>query len=204
MRIFPSQLSKTEQIDLIDEISAALRVAPLFVPKMPRTGKEFSVRMSNFGPLGWVSDQKNGYRYQSTHPETDAAWPVMPQSLLDLWSEITDYPAPPEACLINYYAPGAKMGMHQDRDEDDFDAPVVSVSLGDRARFRLGGTKRGGKTSSFEISSGDVLVLEKDTRLAYHGIDRVYPNSSNLLDHAKEWFPEGGRINLTLRRVSKI
>jgi len=202
MRIFPSHLSKTEQIELLSELEDAILVAPLFIPRMPRTGKAFSVRMSNLGPLGWVSDQSGGYRYQTTHPETGAPWPPLPDKLIKLWHELTAYPAPPEACLINYYASGAKMGLHQDRDEEDLKAPVLSISLGDRARFRLGGTTKGGKTSSINLSSGDVLVLEKQTRLAFHGVDKVFQGSSNLLESGAH-FPQGGRINLTLRRVTK-
>ncbi|WP_299347897.1 alpha-ketoglutarate-dependent dioxygenase AlkB [uncultured Maritalea sp.] len=202
MRIFPGQLAKTEQVELLKHIENALEIAPLFTPTMPRTGKAFSVRMSNLGELGWVSDQQKGYRYQALHPTTNKPWPQMPTMLCDLWHELTGYPAPPEACLINYYAPSAKMGLHQDKDEDDLDAPVLSISLGDRARFRLGGTTRGGKTSSFDISSGDALVLEKDTRLAFHGIDKIYPNSSELLASSAV-FQDGGRVNLTLRRVTK-
>lgn len=203
MRIFPSQLSKTAQIELLDELEVLLVSAPLFVPRMPRTGKAFSVRMSNLGSLGWVSDQQNGYRYQAHHPETDKPWPPMPVGLINLWHELTNHPVPPEACLINYYTPDAKMGMHQDRDEEDLEAPVLSISLGDRARFRLGGTVRGGKTSSFEISSGDVLVLEKQTRLAFHGVDKIYPNTSQLLNGSR-LFSNGGRVNLTMRRVTRF
>ena len=202
MRIFPGTLDKNAQSELLNQIEAALDATPLFVPRMPRTGRAFSVRMSNMGSLGWVSDKERGYRYQARHPKTDAPWAPIPQSLLTLWRELTDYPYDPEACLINYYTSDAKMGLHQDRDEEDFDAPVLSVSLGDRARFRLGGQNRKDKTSSMDISSGDVLILEKQTRLAFHGIDRIYPNSSNLLD-GRQHFPGGGRINLTLRRVTK-
>lgn len=202
MRIFPSYLDKTAQIELLHLVGEALNSAPFFVPRMPKTGKAFSVQMSNFGPLGWVSDQEKGYRYQTMHPQTGVTWPKMPEPLLKIWRDLSNYPHDPQACLINYYLPQAKMGMHQDRDEEDFDAPVLSISLGDRARFRLGGTKRGGKTSSFEISSGDVLLLEGATRLAYHGIDRIYPNSSNLLSEHLGLI-EGGRINLTLRRVTR-
>ena len=202
MRIFPGTLDKNAQCELLNQIEAALDVAPLFVPRMPRTGRAFSVRMSNMGSLGWVSDKERGYRYQTLHPETDAPWAPIPQSLLALWRELADYSYDPEACLINYYTSDAKMGLHQDRDEEDFDAPVLSVSLGDRARFRLGGQNRKDKTSSLDISSGDVLILEKQTRLAFHGIDRIYPSSSNLLD-GRQHFPDGGRINLTLRRVTK-
>jgi alkylated DNA repair protein (DNA oxidative demethylase) len=192
---WPGRLSAEEQGALLAELRAVVRQAPFFQPRMPKTGKPFSVRMTNCGPLGWVSDER-GYRYQPLHPETNEPWPLMPAPLLALWEELAGYPHPPEACLINYYASGAKMGLHQDRDEQDFAAPVLSVSLGDGALFRIGGTTRGGKTTSLKLASGDVLIFGGEARLAYHGIDRVLSGSSTLL-------PEGGRINLTLRRVTK-
>ena len=154
-----------------------------------------SVRMSNCGPLGWYSDEA-GYRYQPTHPETGQPWPPMPDILLRAWDELARYPHRPEACLINFYAATAKMGLHQDRDEQDFDAPVVSLSLGDACLFRIGGTRRSDPTHSLRLSSGDALVLGGDARLAFHGVDRIYPGTSRLLS-------EGGRINLTLRRVTR-
>lgn len=184
---------------LLAALAAVVAEAPLYRPVMPRTAKPFSVLMSNCGPLGWVSD-RDGYRYQPTHPETGAPWPAMPAMLLALWDEVTGYPAPPEACLINLYGAEARMGLHQDRDEADLAAPVLSVSLGDDARFRLGGTARRGPTSSFVLASGDVMTLEGPTRLAYHGVDRVYPMTSGLLD-AEPAFAAGRRLNLTLRRV---
>lgn len=190
----PEYFSRSEQEDLVQTLRDLLSEAPLFQPVMPRTGKAFSVRMSNCGPLGWVSDI-NGYRYQATHPTTGKPWPPMPESLLSLWSAASPDTPPPEACLINFYEPGAKMGLHQDRDEQTFDAPVVSVSLGDTATFRIGGTTRGGKTSSLRLSSGDVVVLGGEARLAYHGIDRILKGTSTLLKNS-------GRINLTLRRVT--
>jgi alkylated DNA repair protein (DNA oxidative demethylase) len=162
---------------------------------MPRTAKPFSVRMTNMGVLGWVSD-KSGYRYQANHPELLTPWPAIPGSILEVWNRVSNYPHPPEACLVNFYGAEAKMGLHQDRDEEDFAAPVVSISLGDTALFRLGGTTRSGKTQSLKLASGDVLVLEGSTRIAFHGIDRVIGGSSTLLK-------DGGRINLTLRRVTK-
>ncbi|MGO4175023.1 alpha-ketoglutarate-dependent dioxygenase AlkB family protein [Bosea sp. TAF32] len=192
---WPDKLAPVEQAALLAELRAVARKAPFFQPRMPKTGKPFSVRMTNCGPLGWVSDS-SGYRYQPEHPETGEPWPIMPAPLLDLWSELSGYPHPPEACLVNFYASNAKMGLHQDRDEQEFDAPVLSVSLGDAAIFRIGGTERGGKTTSLKLSSGDVLLFGGEARLAYHGIDRILSGSSTLL-------PEGGRINLTLRRVTK-
>jgi alkylated DNA repair protein (DNA oxidative demethylase) len=150
--------------------------------------------MTNCGPLGWVSDEA-GYRYQPTHPETGAPWPDTPELLLKAWEQLSGYPHPPQACLVNFYRPGARMGLHQDRDEEDFDAPVVSLSLGDTAVFRIGGTNRQDPTRSLRLASGDALVLGGAARLAFHGVDRVLPGTSRLL-------PEGGRINLTLRRVT--
>jgi alkylated DNA repair protein (DNA oxidative demethylase) len=190
------EFSATEQATLLAEIRRIVGRAPLFVPRMPRSGTPMSVRMTNAGPLGWVTDKEGGYRYQATHPESGRPWPDIPDSLLNLWAKLADYPHPPEACLINYYGGAAKMGLHQDRDEEDFAAPVVSISLGDTAIFRIGATTRKGPTRKLELRSGDVIVLEGADRLAYHGIDRVLPETSELLE-------EGGRFNLTLRRVTK-
>ncbi|MEC9368314.1 MAG: alpha-ketoglutarate-dependent dioxygenase AlkB [Pseudomonadota bacterium] len=200
MRHLPGLLDASAQVSLLTGITGVIAAAPLFTPVMPRTGKPFSVRMTNCGPLGWVSDREGGYRYQRQHPVTGAPWPPMPEMLLDLWKEVAGYRAPPEACLVNYYAPGAKMGLHRDEDEKDFDAPVLSVSLGDGARFRVGGRERRGATRSFRLDSGDVFVLEGESRLAFHGIDRIFAGTSDLL---RADFPEGGRINLTLRRVTQ-
>jgi DNA oxidative demethylase len=161
---------------------------------MPKSGQPFSVRMTNCGPLGWVSDVA-GYRYQPHHPGTGAPWPAMPPAVLAAWHDLAGYPHPPEACLINVYAPEARMGLHQDRDEQDFAAPVVSLSLGESCLFRVGGTHRSDPTRSFRLASGDALVLGGPTRLAFHGVDRIIRGTSTLL-------PDGGRINLTLRRVN--
>ena len=190
----PGYLSRPEQQKLLDALRQVLYEAPLYTPRMPRTGKPFSVRMTNCGALGWVADQA-GYRYQPHHPETGKPWPDMPPRVLRAWEDLAGYPHPPEACLVNYYAEAAKMGLHQDRDEADFDAPVVSLSLGDTAVFRYGGTQRGDPTKSVKLASGDAIVFGGEARLIFHGIDRLQRGSSTLL-------PNGGRINLTLRRVS--
>ncbi|WP_322988201.1 alpha-ketoglutarate-dependent dioxygenase AlkB [Hoeflea sp.] len=193
LRHIPGHIDRAGQQALLEEIRAVVRQAPLYRPEMPRSGKPFSVRMSNCGDLGWVAD-RNGYRYQTRHPVTDAPWPPIPQLLLDMWRELTGDPRPPQACLINYYDTSARMGLHQDRDENDLTAPVLSVSLGDSCLFRFGGTERTQPTKSFRLESGDIVVLGGESRLIFHGVDRIYPMTSTLL-------VDGGRINLTLRRV---
>jgi DNA oxidative demethylase len=192
---WPGRLDRAAQEALRDALRDVAKAAPFFTPRMPKTAKPFSVRMTNCGPLGWVSDV-TGYRYQAAHPETGLAWPAMPPILHELWREHASYAHLPEACLVNFYETAARMGLHQDRDEEDLAAPVLSVSLGDTAVFRIGGTTRGGPTRSVKLTSGDVLLFGGPARLAYHGIDRVMPGSSTLL-------PQGGRLNLTLRRVTR-
>ena len=152
-----------------------------------------SVRITGLGPLSWVSDRQ-GYRYQAVHPETGRPWPAIPVILMDLWRRFTPEGPEPDACLVNLYREGAKMGLHQDRDEADFSVPVLSVSLGDTALFRLGGRTRGGPTQSIRLCSGDVCLLAGPARLAFHGVDRVLSGSSTVV-------PGGGRLNLTLRRA---
>ncbi|GAA0639856.1 alpha-ketoglutarate-dependent dioxygenase AlkB [Brevundimonas lenta] len=190
-RYWPGALTPAAQADLLAEVLAGVEQAPFHQP-VTRTGRPFSVQMSNLGPLGWVSDRA-GYRYQPTHPVTGAPWPPMPQTLLDLWRDLTGWPEPPDSCLVNLYRGPAKMGLHQDRDEADLNAPVLSVSLGDAALFRIGAAD-GGPTKAIRLSSGDVCALTGPARLARHGIDRLVPGSSTLV-------PGGGRINLTLRKA---
>ncbi len=192
---FPGFLDRAAQEALREEVQAILVEAPLFRPRMPRTGKSFSVRMSNCGPLGWVSDE-GGYRYQPTHPETGRPWPAMPAMLLAAIVTIAPGAPPPEACLLTFDDAGARMGLHQDRDEEELAVPVVSLSLGDTALFRVGGLARNAATRSFRLASGDAMSLAGEGRLAFHGVDRIVAGSSTLLS-------QGGRINLTLRRVTR-
>lgn len=194
--LFPAYLGAAAQRALLADVRAVLAEAPLYTPRVPGTGRPMSVRMSNCGPLGWYTDKEAGYRYIDRHPETGRPWPPIPRSVLDIWRAVVDYPADPEACLVNYYAPGARMGAHRDADEEAGDAPIVSVSLGDAALFRLGGPGRRDKSASFRLESGAVVVLSGPARHCYHGVDRIQAGSSRLLE-------EGGRINLTLRRVSR-
>ncbi len=195
LRFYPDYFSREAQMAVLATLREVLAKAPLFTPRMPKSGRPMSVAMSNCGPLGWITDER-GYRYQRLHPDTGQPWPTIPDMLLRLWDEVARYPRAPEACLINYYGPGAKMGLHQDRDEADFAAPVVSLSLGDSCLFRVGGGNRRDPTRSFRLNSGDVVVLGGDARLAFHGVDRIYPQTSTLL-------AEGGRINVTMRRVTR-
>lgn len=199
-KFYPDYLGRDAQAAMLAAIREVFAAAPLFTPRMPKSGRPFSVRMSNCGALGWVSDEK-GYRYVPRHPETGRPWPPLPQPLAALWDDVAGYPHPPEACLINFYSAEAKMGLHQDRDETDFAAPVVSLSLGDSCLFRMGGGKRGDPTRSFRLNSGDVVVLGGTARLAFHGVDRIYPDTSTLL--TESGLTGGGRINLTMRRVTQ-
>ena len=195
IRHIPGFLDRGRQEALVEAIRAIVAEAPLFTPVMPRTGKEMSVRMTNCGALGWVTDQHRGYRYQPMHPVTGRPWPPIPAMLLDIWNETSGADVQPEACLVNYYTADAKMGLHQDRDERELGAPVLSISLGDACLFRVGGVRREDRTVSFRLESGDVVIIGGDSRLAFHGVDKIYPGTSALLKSE-------GRINLTLRRVN--
>lgn len=191
----PGRFDEAAQRALLVAVEAVIAAAPLFTSRMPRSGAPFSVRMTNAGRLGWLSDEA-GYRYEPAHPVTGAPWPPIPAPLLALWREV-GAPGEPEACLVNHYAAGTRMGLHQDRDEAAFEAPVVSVSLGATAVFRLGGTTRSAPTRSIRLASGDVVVFGGPARLMFHGVDRILAGSSRLLGG-------GGRINLTLRRVTPL
>jgi alkylated DNA repair protein (DNA oxidative demethylase) len=191
VRVIHGALDPEAQARLLDEVREVVRAAPLFTPVTPG-GREMSVRMTSAGRLGWVTDAR-GYRYEPRHPSgTD--WPPVPPLALDLWGRFAGVERDPDCCLVNFYGAGARMGLHQDRDEGDFRWPVLSVSLGDDALFRIGGTRRSDPTASVWLRSGDVAVLAGAARLAFHGIDRVRHGSSTLLR-------DGGRINLTLRVV---
>ncbi|SDI81005.1 alpha-ketoglutarate-dependent dioxygenase AlkB [Aliiruegeria lutimaris] len=187
--IFQGLLDSAAQAEMVAALREVARAAPFFRPVTSR-GQAMSVRMTSAGQVGWVSDRR-GYRYEPRHPD-GAEWPPIPESVLAVWSRVAPDARTPDSCLVNFYDADARMGMHQDRDEVDLEQPVVSISLGDDALFRIGNLTRGGKTESVWLKSGDVLVMGGAARLVYHGIDRIRTGSSKLL-------PEGGRINLTLR-----
>lgn len=187
----PGFLDDDQQREILSDLRSIIAAAPMFQP-VTRRGTAMSVRMTSAGRYGWYSDRR-GYRYIRRHPD-GSDWPDIPQNIMAIWDAVTGLARRPECCLVNYYDSDAKMGLHQDRDEASFDWPVLSISLGDAARFRIGGAERGGRTESVWLRSGDVVVLTGPSRLAYHGIDRIRAGSSRLLE-------EGGRLNLTLRVV---
>lgn len=189
--VFKEFLPSSDQLRLVKELREVAAQAPVFSPKT-KFGKPMSVRLTAAGDFGWFSDQR-GYRYVEHHP-SGVNWPAIPDSIMAIWRAVAGAAPDPECCLINFYGEGARMGLHQDRDEANFDWPVVSISLGDDALFRVGGTERGGKTESIWLQSGDVAVMGGPARLNYHGIDRIKFGSSSLLK-------EGGRLNITLRVV---
>ncbi len=194
-RLLPEYFDRAAQKILLQCVREGVKAAPLYRPVMPRTGQPLSVRMSNFGPLGWITS-KEGYRYGPTHPVTDQPWPPLPERLGTLWADIADWPCGPDACLINFYDMNARLGLHVDAGENAANAPIISISLGDQALYRLGGPNRRDPTRSMRLSSGDVVVLGGDARHCYHGVDRIFPGTSQLL-------PKGGRINLTMRVVGR-
>jgi DNA oxidative demethylase len=199
LRLYRGFLDSAAQKELAAEIAAKVARAPLYTSVMPRTGAPMSVRMTNCGTLGWFSDRERGYRYEPRHPFTGASWPPIPSRLLAAWEELAAYPAPPEACLVNVYDAKARMGLHQDRDEKDLAAPILSLSLGADCRFRIGGPRRGDKASSLILASGDLLVMGGAARLCFHGVDRILPTRAAPLP--PDLLLGGARINLTLRRV---
>lgn len=189
--IHRGRLDPAAQADLLAALRRVVAQAPLFAPVTPG-GRRMSVRMTSAGRYGWVSD-RGGYRYAARHPE-GMAWPAIPPQVLAIWRALVSDARMPDCCLVNHYTSGARMGLHQDRNEADFAWPVLSVSLGDDALFRIGGTARGGPTSSVWLQSGDVAVMGGAARLCHHGVDRIRFGSSTLLRG-------GGRINLTCRVV---
>ncbi len=194
VKVWPGMLDAAAQDALVVALREVVRRAPLVTPVTPR-GQEMSVRMTAAGRLGWISDRR-GYRYAPQHP-SGVDWPPIPDAVLDLWRALVGGARDPDCCLVNWYGPGARMGLHQDRDEGDFSWPVLSISLGDAALFRIGGTERPAPTSSVWLHSGDVVLMGGAARLCFHGIDRVRHGSSRLL-------PQGGRINLTCRVVAEV
>ncbi|MCD4499905.1 DNA oxidative demethylase AlkB [Chromobacterium vaccinii] len=180
---------------LLEAVEAVLRQSPPHGMVTPG-GQAMSVATSSCGDWGWVSDRR-GYRYSAVDPDSGQPWPAMPDPLRELArgaaAEAGFAGFDPDACLINCYLPGARMGLHQDKDERDFSAPIVSVSLGLPAVFLLGGLRRSDKTARILLGHGDVLVWGGPDRMRFHGVQPIKPDVHPLLG--------GRRINLTFRKA---
>jgi DNA oxidative demethylase len=188
-------LALADAAALFEALTSVIARAPLRHMVTPG-GRRMSVAMTNCGALGWITDA-SGYRYARIDPESGVAWPEMPPAftrLARIAAEQAGYPGfAPDVCLINRYAPGARLTLHQDKDERDFAQPIVSVSLGLPARFQFGGSKRSDRRLIVPLSHGDVVVFGGAARLCYHGVlplrEGIHPVTGAC------------RINLTLRRA---
>ena len=181
--------------DLIAALRDIVAQAPFRHMSTPG-GHQMSVAMTNCGDAGWVTD-RTGYRYDGTDPESGEKWPAMPDVFRELAGEVAVEAGfegfSPDACLINRYEPGARMSLHQDKDEQDFGAPIVSVSLGIPAVFLFGGLKRSDKPQKFRLTHGDVVVWGGPSRLFFHGVAPLADGEHALMGRE--------RINLTFRKA---
>ncbi|MBI4020705.1 MAG: alpha-ketoglutarate-dependent dioxygenase AlkB [Candidatus Aenigmarchaeota archaeon] len=186
---------------LLDAARSICLEAPLLRPRMTIGGKviDFKLTLTNAGPLGWWSDER-GFRYVDRHPVTEMPFPPIPEIILDIGKRaLARCELPPmriENCLINHYAEGESLGQHQDRTEEDLDAPILSLSVGADALFLLGGMDRKNPTRKYLLRSGDLVIQSGPSRRAFHGIKQIYPTIGNPLR-------DRGRLNFTLRKVTK-
>ena len=187
--------ARSVEHDLIAALHNIVTQAP-FRHMSTRSGHQMSVAMTNCGERGWITDH-TGYRYDAIDPRTGAPWPAMPPVYRDLARRAAEQGGfkdfAPEACLVNRYEPGTRLSLHQDKDELDFSAPIVSVSLGLPATFLFGGMARSDKPGRFRLVHGDVVVWGGPSRLAYHGVAPLVDGEHALLGRQ--------RINLTFRKV---
>jgi alkylated DNA repair protein (DNA oxidative demethylase) len=187
--------ARPREADLITALREIEAQAPFRHMQTPG-GHEMSVAMTNCGAFGWVTD-RSGYDYASNDPQSGHPWPPMPPAFCELAKQAAEDAGfsgfSPDACLINRYAPGARMSLHQDRDERDFENPIVSVSLGLPAIFMFGGLKRTDKPVRHRLEHGDVVVWGGPSRLFFHGVAPLADGEHGLLGRA--------RVNLTFRRA---
>jgi len=188
-------LALPREAELLAAIEAVTAISP-FRHMVTPGGFTMSVAMSNCGAAGWITDRK-GYRYGSIDPETNQPWPVMPEVFRILAAEAASRAGYadfiPDACLINRYEPGARMTLHQDKNERDYQAPIVSVSLGLPATFLFGGKERGDKTLKLSLHHGDVVIWGGPSRMHFHGVNTVADGNHLLVGRR--------RLNLTFRKA---
>ncbi|MEQ1753357.1 MAG: alpha-ketoglutarate-dependent dioxygenase AlkB [Micropepsaceae bacterium] len=197
--LYRQRLSLEDQRRMLDDVARIMALAPPFRPQMP-TGPLMINRLTNCGTWGWFSDRR-GYRYEALHPVTRVPWPPIPTTVLSCARAVAHESGAsfePDACLINLYEADGRLSLHRDYDEADLSWPIVSLSFGNDAEFQLGGLNRSGPSTTFTLNSGDVFVLAGESRLRYHGVRRIHAGTSPI-DHPA--LPQGGRINLTLRRA---
>lgn len=195
---FKNYLTNERQQEILKDLEILLEESPPFINIM-WNGQPFKVMNSNAGLYGWYSHPSFGYRYQTTHPETNLPWPKIPESILKIIKELTESTGyldfRPECCYINLYPKEGSLGPHRDESETNLTAPIISISLGDTAQFHLGGKERKDKSEKILIESGDCYIQGGESRMFYHSVKKILPGTSDLVSK------EGGRINLTIRQV---
>lgn len=185
-----------ESLAVIAGLRRVVRHSPLYTPSM-KTGSPYSIQMTNCGRAGWISDSL-GYRYARRHPVTGRPWMPIPDELVAAARRLAGPDFDPDCCLINLYrGRHARLGLHRDLDEGDDSKPIVSFSFGDSCEFVIGGPKKTDPQDHILLQSGDAVLFGGSRRLAWHGVTRIFPGTSDLLDG-------GGRINLTLRQFGNI
>ena len=202
MFFFLNALDEKTQVKITHSISKIIDHSPFFCPRTPRFNKPFNILITNAGKWGWKADA-HGYGYIKTHPLTGKSWTNIPKIFFKIWKHYCSNDQLPNSCLINLYNKKSTLGLHQDKDENDFSIPVLSISLGSSALFNYGNNKS--TIKNICLTSGSVVLMKDHSRLFYHGISKVYMDKINVLHTTNpKKFGRDCRINLTLRRYTPI
>tara|TARA_B100000035_G_scaffold167642_1_gene143039 strand:+ start:3223 stop:3834 length:612 start_codon:yes stop_codon:yes gene_type:complete len=202
MKILVSVLDDSVQKKIINEVSKIICKAPLFNPLTPIWNKPLKIKITNAGEWGWLSN-KQGYKYVRCHPLTKKKWPPIPNVFFEIWNKYSSSLTLPNCSLINVYEnEKSTLGLHQDKDENDFSYPVVSISIGNKAIFNYGSSRKNLKKIC--LPSGSVVILKDESRLYYHSISKVFKNDKNIFYNSKNiGLPKKGRVSITLRVFKK-
>tara|TARA_B100000686_G_C16751710_1_gene952933 strand:+ start:496 stop:1116 length:621 start_codon:yes stop_codon:yes gene_type:complete len=203
MQFFVNALNTSVQHKIAKEVSRIAQIAPFFTPFIPKWNKPFKIQITNAGEWGWKSD-KYGYGYIKKHPLTGKEWPTIPSIFLQIWKEFTDVSVLPNCCLINLYKDAkSSLGLHQDKDENDFSFPVLTISLGNKATFNYGKTKKLCDLKKILLLSGSIVILHKKSRLYYHSISKISETKDSILYFSPYFrIPPKSRVSITLRRFA--